>query len=176
MFYFWNMRKLIAVFLFIVFIVNLSGIFILFKIRQSLIHSELTQMLQSPDYENKLIIISITSANKHLFEWEDEKEFRYNGIMYDVINKKYNAAGEMELSCIADEKETELWSDLTKLSKKNNSTQTEQNLVKTFGSVFIPSEKIFIAFCLTKSFVGFSVTPQFLSIEGDVLSPPPKSV
>ena len=171
------MRKFLAVFLLLVFLVNLTGIFIAFKIQKSIIRHEVMQLLQQPEYDKKLIVFAITPHNKHLFEWEHDREFRHNKMMYDIVKKETNSKGELIVHCILDKKETQLWSDLTELVKKNSSShQAIKNLVKLFNSVFLPSAKITIDSFSDASLIHhrFSATIPFA--ENEIASPPPKQV
>src|SRR5688572_22910867 len=99
------MRKFLAVFLLFVFLLNLTGIFIAFKIQKSIIRNEVMQLLQQPEYDKELIVFAITPQNKHLFEWEHDREFRHNKMMYDIVKKETNSKGELIVHCILDKKE-----------------------------------------------------------------------
>jgi hypothetical protein len=169
------MRKIAAVFLLMVFLINLAGVFIVFEIQRSLIHNEVIQLLECPEFEEELTVIMMTLDNTRLFEWEDEKEFRYNNMIYDVVKKEINAAGESVYHCFADKKETRLWSNLSEMVKKNSpSHETINNLVKLLSSVFIPAEKNFISLFQKKSFLKTLLTDRLLFNEDEVLSPPPR--
>ena len=170
------MRKAVAVFLLVVFLFNLTGLFIVFKIQKSFIRNEVMQLLLSPDFEKDLTVITVTVENKKLFEWENEKEFRYNGIMYDIVKEKTNAVGELEFVCFADEDDTKLWSSMTELVKNNNSSQTIKNLVKLFSSIFLPAAKISVDYFSDTSLMHHSFSATIPFAENEIPSPPPKLV
>src|SRR5262245_13057471 len=100
------MRKYLAVFLLLVFLLNISGVFIVFRIQQSIIRGEVMELIQQTGFEKEITVIKLASGNRPFLEWESDNEFRYQGIMYDVLKKKVEADGESELYCIADEEET----------------------------------------------------------------------
>lgn len=77
-------------------------------------------------------------------KWEDEKEFTFNGELYDVIQQK-NVNGELIIQCIRDKKETHLVNDYTKLSKETQGDPASKNkstvLLKLITEIFIQTEQ-----------------------------------
>lgn len=169
------MRKSLVVFLLLVFLFNLAGVFIAFKIQRSLIRNGVMKLLQGPGFEKELTVIKVTPGNIHFFAWENENEFRFKGVMYDVVKKELTSKDELILHCIVDKKETRLWNDLTERVKKNNSShQALNNLVKLFSSPFLPAKKIIVEFFSDAFLIHHFISPGTPSTESDVSFPPPK--
>ena len=69
-------------------------------------------------------------------EWEGENEFRLNGEMYDVIEKKVQG-DKLIICCISDIKETGLLKNYEKMNKEGNSKSKSALLLKLIGSSYL---------------------------------------
>jgi len=69
-------------------------------------------------------------------EWEGENEFRLNGEMYDVIEKKVQG-DKLIICCISDKKETGLLKNYEKMNKEGNSKSKSALLLKLIGSSYL---------------------------------------
>ena len=65
--------------------------------------------------------IRVTREEAKRLEWEDENEFRYQGQMYDVIEKKI-IGNQLVFHCVSDKKETALLQEYQKNTKRHSST------------------------------------------------------
>jgi hypothetical protein len=104
-------------------------------------------------------------------QWEDEEEFRFNGEMYDVI-EKITVGDQLFIRCIPDRKETELLHAYQKQHDRNRSTASVLQLITaTFivsaGPSVQPSEKTIIRKFFEPSFsLSHPAAPVFI--------PPPR--
>ncbi len=64
-----------------------------------------------------LIVLKFTNAEVKNLEWEDEKEFEYNGKMYDIL-ESWNDQHFIFFKCWLDAEETELEEKLKKMVAK----------------------------------------------------------
>ncbi|CAG5080571.1 hypothetical protein CRYO30217_01380 [Parvicella tangerina] len=62
--------------------------------------------------KDELYTFVLTEENQDQFEWEHSKEFKYKGMMYDVVYKTIHEDGSVVLQCVSDEQETELFQHL----------------------------------------------------------------
>ena len=121
-----------------------------------------------------VIQLVFASENFEKLGWEGEHEFRYNGEMFDVVEKKMDQ-DTLRILCIPDKKEDHLLADYQKKVEKTQG-QGRMSLLKLRSLHFI-----FSSFCapqapqklLTNSFVNFSAALVF---QPHVIhTPPPKT-
>jgi len=106
------------------------GLVIMLQVQQQLVRSEVKQKLKLDVDEEELFTFIIPNnlqqAKLSGFIWvRPNKEFRYNGGMYDVIRKKQHAK-TTEYTCISDTKEAEIFTQLDKLVNQGVSSNPEQ--------------------------------------------------
>jgi len=110
-------------------------------------------------------------------EWEGNDEFRFNGIMYDIVEKKIEN-GKLTIRCITDKKETELikkYQDITKNNHGNSSKNKSRILQQLIGGLYtfpvnIPDAKIFSS----EQHHFLKYIPAISSFSCDVITPPPR--
>lgn len=112
------------------------GLVIMLQLQQQLVRREVKQQLKLAVNEAELFTFIIPKdnyqANASGFFWvRPNKEFRYNGGMYDVIRKKQKA-NVTEFTCISDKKEAEIFTQLDKLVSLGVSTNPKQKQGRTF--------------------------------------------
>ena len=79
------------------------------------IRHEIKQMIESGVAEDQLDKIVVTASNRDSLEWEHEKEFRYNGAMFDVV--RYSVHNDtIVYYCVADKNETLLFAKLDEMT------------------------------------------------------------
>ena len=67
--------------------------------------------------EGERVVFRFTDQDVDALDWEKEgREFRRNGRMYDVVERRQLADGTIELSCIDDDQETRLFARLEGLT------------------------------------------------------------
>ena len=68
---------------------QVMGYYIVFRVRQMELKSEVRMYLQSHQNDSHLTHLEFPAQNGEIihdkFEWEEENEFRFAGSMYDVI-------------------------------------------------------------------------------------------
>lgn len=175
------MRRLLLLFLLFVFTFNSVGCYFVFRILQEQIRSEVKNQLKQQIQENKLHLITIKETEAWKLDWEREgKEFRYKGMMYDVVRTE-KQEGAVSYHCISDVEESHLFAMLDLLvqehlahSKKNN---TAKKLLKNFlDKLFIDKYSIEIKLlqAVTLTILPFKESLQSLAL--DVIAPPPKLI
>ena len=176
-------KKVTALSILFILLVNMAGYFPVFKWEQMQIRREIKQQIKNSIPGTELC--SITFAKKCLAEidWERQgKEFRYNGQMYDVIRTE-NKADSVHYYCIKDTQETRLFAQLDEFVKKQMDTTTSsthnpvRNLLKVFLSlVYLPSNSndSFQENSWTKNECSHSFCYSELYL--DKVSPPPKFI
>lgn len=136
------MRQIIGLFLLSVFIFNLTGVMLVFKIQQMSIKQEIQNQLKREISEDKLHVLTLSAAEVSVLNWEEENEFTYKGKMYDVVKKELLADSSIRYYCIDDQQETELFSELNDLIKKNTDSdnpisQAAKKLLKFLSLLYI---------------------------------------
>ena len=137
------MKKIVAFLLLTVFFLNIIGYHFLFQIQQYSIKmqvkKEIRQAWKIQNATELRFSLSDRSALAKL-QWEDEKEFIFNGEMYDVIEKKTDG-NELIILCVKDKKESHLVSNYERLNKETQSDPLSKNkstiLLKLITGVFI---------------------------------------
>ena len=107
--------------------------------------------------------------------WEGSDEFRLNGEMYDVIEKKIQDE-KLVIRCISDKKETTLLTKYEKINHEDNSKGRSALLVKLISSFYLPGTNNVI--CIDNNLALLHISFQqriFSTHRHDVLTPPPQS-
>lgn len=103
------MKKITAIFLFIVMILCSSGFYIAFHISlQSIKHTQ-RQIILSSDLKNKFIFEFGFSKDASTYKRQgisfiERNEIKYKGKMYDIV-RQYDTPDSIFLKCISDEQE-----------------------------------------------------------------------
>jgi len=84
-------------------------------------------------FDRQELISSVTGLR-----WIDENEFRYQGRMYDIINKE-EKGDSVYLYCIDDSTESELYAVLEKIIENDSEDPDEQEALNNFFSQFYSS-------------------------------------
>lgn len=171
---------LLALFLFI----NSGGFIIIFYQVQSSVKSRAEYYIRSGSYEmNKVVKFRLDKqelySNVRGFVWKDNKEFEYNGTLYDVINIESNY-NEVIIYCLNDVAESKIMQNFSQdindlASGKLNNTKYKTSLVNLI------SQALFIfPFHLTRSadqqkYLNH-IPVNILTVILDYPAPPPKSV
>lgn len=113
-------------------------------------------------------------------QWENEKEFSYNGLMYDVVDiKKENE--EIVIHCIKDKKENQLVNDYARLSKDAQGDPVSKNkstvLIKLITNVFVENSSFEIPFFSSYKHTHFPYFTDAVSKGiNEILIPPPQQI
>ncbi|MHC1774831.1 MAG: hypothetical protein AB9834_05385 [Lentimicrobium sp.] len=174
------MKKLIAILLSLIVCYNTVGYFIVFKLRQIQIKSEVKRLIKNSVPEEQLVVFSLTPETMHEFSWIHSKEFRYRGEMYDVVRKVAVSADKTELYCIHDVKESGLFSHLDRLVKDAmNHDRKGPGVLKVLSAFFtglFPPPELFNDYISQCADIQYTVIPDLYSCQPvKVISPPPRS-
>ncbi len=113
------MKRLFSIVFLVLFSFNIGGFFLFFSIQKFQIRREIKNEIKENLPLSTLARITITPANKEQVFWEHEKEFRYHGIMYDVVRKEVIDNLKTVYYCITDTQETTLFKKLDTLVARN---------------------------------------------------------
>lgn len=106
------MKKIVSIFFLLIFLFNIAGYFILFKIVQNQTKNEIRTEIESGIFKKELTELIIDKKDLAEIQWvEDDKEMRFRGAMYDVV--KYSETNNtITFYCIEDSKEDKLFTSL----------------------------------------------------------------
>jgi hypothetical protein len=174
------LKRIIAISLLGIFTFNLMGFFLLFKIQQFRISQETTYYIKRDVPKDKLALITITSENRSDLDWKHEREFRYKGVVYDIVKKEMIDAHTAVYHCLTDELVTTLFLDLDELVKKNMEAKNKGNdLIKNLYELFLSGiyalpQKLIWTLFPTDSSVSYLYLTDYSSPVFDITGPPPK--
>jgi hypothetical protein len=163
------LKRIISVILLFVFLYNIGGYYIWFKLEQINIKSE----IQNTSEVKTLTLITVSLHGKSDIIWtEENKEFIYHGEMFDVVKVKTDNNSKYYY-CINDKKEKQL---ITDFIKKDCSQKKSENILqkvmdnkyqtKPFALI-VYNQPIIINYCTLNNNYTFN--------SSDIHSPPPKS-
>jgi hypothetical protein len=167
------MKQLLSFILPFVFLYNVGGYFLWFKMEQSHIQSEIRNEIQNGLNKDFLTVINVSAKDISAIEWIDNgKEFLYHGEMYDVVNIRSDKK-TIQYECINDKNEEQLITDFCK--KDNTHRKTENNVAKYFTQLFYSenSEKVWWDVTKEKPIPCFLLA--YSSACKEILNPPPES-
>lgn len=153
---------------------------VLFKIQQNQIRKEIKKQIKENLDSQELSMIRVTSENQNQLHWEHNKEFRYRGIMYDVVKKEVIDNVTTIYYCITDTQETTLFACLDSLINKSMETKCNgihplKNLLKFLSNLYFLVPYIGSDFSFKKvlfyAYNGNYHQPWF-----EIDSPPPKFI
>ena len=173
------MRRFFLLFLLVVFTFNSVGYYFVFRVLQEQVRNEIKSQLKQQIPESRLHIVTIKETDARLLEWEREgKEFRYKGMMYDVVRTE-KQEGTVTYYCLTDVEESRLFAMMELLVKEqlahSKKHDTAKKLLKNFlNKLFIDKYSIEIKLfqAVTLTILPFEESLQTLALE--VIAPPPK--
>lgn len=145
---------------------------------KALAKAEIRSRINNKVPTNELTIFSFNKKEYTNLDWEESKEFRLKGKMYDVISTVNNQDESITVYCIDDESE----SNLFKLHKKqvdsnssdNKDSKSEHKISKIISNYFFQSTNLNIFKNITHCKIEDFIVNNFLSLSIDVKLPPPK--
>lgn len=144
------------------------------------IKEEVKKKAEDNFQKKDLAFFEFSETEFSTLDWKEEREFRLNGKMYDIVDIKYVSENKIQVYCFDDEKEASLFALNEKLIHNNSSDSTEgksnQKLTKVIPNYFFQNI-IRENFIPTKTvLLGLQGKTTFTSFAGEVPSPPPKLV
>lgn len=175
-----NSKKILNLILIVLLLLN-SGVYVLLYFSSlKFVKKTIHYLIENNGLKEELIILSISKndieKNIVKFEWVEDKEFRFNGIMFDV-KKDLSDSDSLRFLCYMDEHENLLEKLFNRFSDSNKNNSSNQPLKLTFtpflGLFFQETE------CLNNlnELATFSFSNQIFLIHNyqEVLTPPPQS-
>jgi hypothetical protein len=171
------MKKIISILLLLCLLLNIIGYHLIFHLRQAEIKAEMKKVLRlKANKDDEIVFVFSLTHKKALakLEWEDDHEFRLNGEMYDVIERKI-ANHKLVIRCISDKKETALIERYEKMNTESNSRDKLALLLKFFANSYLPSapSEMIIRYKPVPSIIH-PQTDNLSSQVRDVSTPPPQ--
>ena len=124
-----------------------------------------------------LILASADFEVRTLLQWEGDNEFRYQGEMYDVIDKKVEN-GKLHIRCISDKKETSLVKNYRKMSRDDfdgSSKKRSSLLLKLFSSFYTPAVNTNLENTSVPGKIDWvAYQSPLVSHPNEILTPPPQ--
>ncbi len=167
-------RNIVSIFIVVVLMCSISGLYIKFRVEQYNIKSEVKEKVKSNIPESELTQIEISQNNFDQIEWiENGKEFRYYGKMYDVVKVKTQGQNKVYY-CINDIKEKQL------IARFNKNNKDQKNTKKIINQTL--NDKYFPKKCQSLNSINPTVivyAGYFLNYKSEIIripSPPPRPV
>lgn len=121
-------NKLSSFIITIFFLFNSGGYFVYFKLRQWYIQEEIEEELIKKMDESQLSLIIISLNDRSTIHWtRKNKEFSYNGMMYDIVKSK-TVNQQRYLYCISDVKEKQLIDNFIKTNNRHNKKKLQNRI------------------------------------------------
>ena len=121
------MKKIAALIVLILFMVNTMGFYIVFRYNQFVIRREMMAMIMHGEGSGKIVVLRITENDKN-FRRIDKEEFAYHGKMYDMVSE--DTRGDTTIFyCLHDKKEEELVARYTLYLRHSGGSPVKDNQV-----------------------------------------------
>lgn len=175
------MKKIFPITFLIIFLFNVAGYFIAFKVEQFQIKSEIESEIKSGINPEELTVITIDKANLATIQWaEAGKEMRYKDGLYDVV-KFTETENTIIYYCINDSKEDFLFANLDEHINThiaaNNSQKSSKTLINHVIKIYFANKQ---QFAIPQSAILTSLLPFndliFTSALLQKNTPPPEFV
>jgi len=107
------MARFFSISLLLLFLGNVIGGISLLLIQRHQRHEYIESQIKSASYNHALTQIELAANQLNEIKWvEHDREFRYEGEMYDVVRIETTSTGGKIFHCIADQVETELYAQI----------------------------------------------------------------
>lgn len=151
----------------------MGGFYLNFIVEQCLIRERIKEQIIKQLPENELSLIKVSSREQNKIKWlEDGKEFRYCGIMYDVV-KVRNLNDSTYYYCFCDLKESRLLTNLDKLVKDQTDHSQSRTIQKKHQIKVLLQHTLSFECYYTVPVRYFDQPTRYLFHISDVPSPPP---
>ncbi len=174
------MKKILPIALLTIFLFNVAGYFIAFKIEQYQIKESIESEIRSGINTENLTIITIKKADIATVQWtESGKEMRYNDALYDVVRSE-ESKDAVSYYCLNDSKEESLFASLddhinTHIAASSTNKNSKKQIDHVVKLYFSPKQKTEAPASGTASaYLPFHLIFTSAIIEKN--APPPESV
>jgi hypothetical protein len=166
----------------LLFAFHAGGYLVVFNWQQNLVREEINEQMLKGVPDKELILIKIPFKIQYedpsVFKWIHDKEFRYQGQLYDIVRSE-QVGKTTWFYCIHDKHETMLVSSLNKLKKKDgNNSPLEKNKIQVLKNLVLSpydinhGKKNFKNIFTTEILSAYFFNLKLWNVEP--LSPPPK--
>ncbi|MGB3947378.1 MAG: hypothetical protein WBM13_05320 [Bacteroidia bacterium] len=173
-------KKAFSFVLLAIFLFNIVGYFIAFKIVQHKVRSEVKTAIKQTLTANQLTVIEIYKTGQNQLIWKEKnKEFYYKGELYDIV-KTEEKTESIIYYCINDKQEEQLFEHLEEhvnnymsenhFSKKSSSKKNHFDSIKLYLSNVVALTLATITDTTTFNTYSLLYTSSFIEIS----TPPPK--
>lgn len=167
-------------FLLLVFGFNFGGAYIILRIQQHQIRSEIVHQIKQGISDKDLTRITVTAENENQLIWKDREEFSYKGTMYDIVRIEILDSNTKVYHCISDSQETKLIAkynkDFKKKRKDRNHRTNPAKTIKYVQKINPLPQKEELAFSNIAIRPNFVYHNNYASLSLEISSPPPKQV
>lgn len=169
------MKKFTSYLFLILFLFNVLFYYPVFLLLQSEIRSDC-----KISTSKNIVIITLKNGEKTDWQWIDKKEFRHNGIMYDIVNTEV-FGNKTKYYCVIDHKEMKLFKGLSRFIQGISDTQgtdrqDSKSPIKDYFKDFVTASKEHPLHRKDITSVILNSEKVFLSFIKDKISPPPELV
>jgi len=161
-------KKYFSTILLLIFLFNVGGYYLCFKLVQYNIQKELKKEIRRGLKDEELSLIVISADMKNEIVWiKQHKEFLYHGEMYDLVKTEIQDQ-KIYYYCINDIKEKQLIANFNK--NHNSKKELEKKLKQPLNTKYFPQQ-----FSLTNNSKTHNYTYGTISIQYKLNTLPPPS-
>ena len=174
-----SVKRLLSIILLIVLAYNLCGVFVVFKYHNYVIRKEMKMKIKAGVPEEELAIILVNAENEYELHWKHSREFKYRGVMYDVVRKERKNDNSITYYCVTDTQETQLFEDLNNIvfkesNAKHNNKNNVKRIVDLFSSILVTEKSEFNLLSKHKILEFENVNSFYISPNLEGLYAPPQ--
>jgi len=135
--YFCLLKKIIAISFLFIMLYNIAGYYAVFRVLHIQVKKQVWKLRKSAIPEHELLLFSSVISSAPEFEWVNDHEFRYEGMLYDIIRISSAPSGDI-WHCINDRQEEQMLQRLKQQVHQHNgqpaksAKQLSKSLLKDF--------------------------------------------
>jgi len=158
---------------------QIMGYYIVFRVRQMELKSEVQQYLKSHIDDRNVTRLQFPLHSGKIcderFKWEDEGEFEFEGSMYDVINSRSDG-NSITIYCLEDDKENELLKSFADMQGQQDSNKGKsESFFQFFASLYIiPQQTEVVPIHITNLVYYRNYNSFLLHRSSEIITPPPQ--
>lgn len=177
-------KKTIAPLFLCIFLLNMTGTYIVFKIEQTFIRKSIKHQIKAGIPEDELHEFVLSEKAYEELDWvRPHKEFRFGDEMFDIVRAE-TFGNTIYLHCVNDKEEALLFAQLEEITQKKMEQESRTpnspitKVVKILKLVYIPFDSNetlpVISNNQIQTFLG--IEPMYSSPSLQVPSPPPNTI
>lgn len=133
------MKRATAILFLSLYAYNFAGYIALFSFLQHRIRTEVKAKIKSSVPADELVLLAFSAEalkdESSSLQWLDDREFRYNGNMYDIV-RSYTRADTTFFLCLNDIQEEKLFAHLDAHVQRQMANSGQQEKLDAFKDVF----------------------------------------